>query len=365
MHASLVLHRVLDFASGFISSYTTRAFLTTGVALLALGLAGERALSFASSVLHFEIKLADVAGPLLSYSTVLGTLCILSGLATGFWSWLQQYRAAQRARLLIVEIRGLRQTADTPLEAMQALKSPGRKESVLVELRQNVTDGVIADPVSALRNLHALPRRLQDHRAGRDRNDVQVVVGGLAPVPFLFGAGALLDDESNVDLVDWDRVDQRWRELDADDGGEPLEVRGLETATQVREVLLTIEVSYAVDAEAIGKSFPAMHQVALGLQLPTIGNHWSEERQRLWTAQFVAVMGELAGCGVRKVHVVAAVPGSLAIRLGRCIDRRNMPEVLVHQYERDWSPQYPWSVAIGAPSKDLRIERREVARSET
>src|SRR4051812_24572096 len=98
MRIPLLLHRVLDFASGFIASYTTRAFLMTGVTLLAFGLAGERALTFASSVLRFEIRLTDVAGPLLSYSTVLGTLCILLGLATGFWSWLQHYRAAQRAR---------------------------------------------------------------------------------------------------------------------------------------------------------------------------------------------------------------------------------------------------------------------------
>jgi hypothetical protein len=361
MKMPILVYRLLDLARAFIGGQATRSLLATGAALVAIGAAGDRFVEVVGPSYQLKLSLLDPAGPITTWVIGIGIFLIVLGVGTGLASWWQMYKAGSRTRLVVVEIRGLRQTADTPITSMRGLKSTGSVDLVLLDIRQNVADGVIVDEAAALRDVVVLPLQLKALRAGLNRNDVQVVVGGLAPVPLLFTVGALLDDESSIKLVDWDREKDEWRELDGPDDGERFNISETGKPDSRCEAVVAVSVSYLVDMEAVNTTFPNHPVVHLRVPKPQIGNHWSEAKQRELTTQFLQTMASLVGRGVRTVHVVAAVPASLAIRLGRACDRRNMPEPIVYQYERNLKPPYPWAVHLPtapAPPMILRGARK-------
>lgn len=59
---------------------------------------------------------------------------------------------------------------------------------------------------------------------------------------------------------------------------------------------------------------------------------------------FTELLGDLMAKGVGRVHLFIAAPNSVVFTLGRHLDDRLHPEVLVYQYERSASPPFPWAV---------------------
>ena len=48
--------------------------------------------------------------------------------------------------------------------------------------------------------------------------------------------------------------------------------------------------------------------------------------------------------GARRIHLVLAAPNSVVFRLGRSYDKRNLPPVVVYQFENGSLPAYPSGV---------------------
>ena len=69
--------------------------------------------------------------------------------------------------------------------------------------------------------------------------------------------------------------------------------------------------------------------------------------------QFLEVVKKVRARGVRRIHLVMAAPNSVVFTFGRRYDKRNLPEIVVYQYERGQSPAYPWGVLmpVGGVSK--------------
>lgn len=171
-------------------------------------------------------------------------------------------------------------------------------------------------------------------------------------VPFLFAAGMLLDDEGAIFSMDWDRQGSRWRELDEPDDGERFEVKGVESLPEHSpRILVAISASYVVDRRAISETFSGLPMVTLSLPDPRPNVLWSAEKQAALSQQFLELMAMLTNRAVARVDLVLAAPASLALRLGRAYDLRNMSSVYCYQYQKDHVPPYPWSVnaSLGEP----------------
>jgi hypothetical protein len=338
-HRDYLIRSVIDYAlrrrpPGFW-------LISSGVGLFGLllgGLALDVSIPLRGEVLKVAFSTESVGG-----LTGWGALVVALGLVgLGVHSLRRDWRDFDRRRVVAIELRGLRDWKGRPL--VQALPSniPGRREEVAIELRQGVEDGVIGSPKAALERLMALRPRLEQFEAWRDREDVAFVVGGLAPVPFSFLAGVLLDDEAALTLMDWDRDTRCWRELDGADDGGRFVIEGLDSVPDdALDVLVAVSVSYAVDLPAAQDRIGAVPTVALTLPDLNTANHWSEEKQIALRRQFLDVMTRLKGRRIGRIHLVLAAQNSVVLGLGAAYDKRNLPPLTVYQYD---SGVFTWGV---------------------
>lgn len=259
---------------------------------------------------------------------------------------LAQLQRRDRKRVIAVELRGLRDTSGTPLMAAIPASIEGRRDQLLIDLRQGA-DGAILSPELAIKRIEAMPARVATQESGLDREDVQMVLGGLAPVPLSFLLGVLVDDESQITLMDWDRHENNWRSLSASDDGMRFATTGLDQISAGQaEVVLAVSTSYSADRERILAAFVGLPIVQLDLENRNADSHWSEAKQIELGKQFLDVLMELGGKGVCQIHLVLAAQNSVVLRFGRLYDKRNLPDVIVYQYERDQSPAYPWGIKM-------------------
>lgn len=254
-------------------------------------------------------------------------------------------RERDRRRVIVIEVRGLRDTSGDPL--IDAVPDKvGRRVPLLVNLRRS-DDGVIGDPQKALERIRSLPNDIQNHEAGADRADVSFVLGGLAPVPLSFLVGVLIDDESRVALMDWNRHEQDWATLNGADDGKRFEITGLSAVSaETAEVALAVSVSYGADLAGIAAKFPNLPLVEMRLYDVSPDAHWSQDKQIALARQFHETAIALGGKGVRHIHLILAAPNSVVLRFGRVYDKRNLPALTVYQYEQSATPPYPWGVQM-------------------
>jgi hypothetical protein len=270
---------------------------------------------------------------------------------------IRDIRRDNRKKVIAVELLGLRDINPHSLASAVPRKIAGRRENLVIDIRQGA-DGKLIDPDVALGRVLSLPHLLSASTQGREHDDVQIVAAGLAAVPFAFLLGVLLDDESRVELMDWDRKAQMWRSLDGIDDGARFAIDGLQTVGDAREAVVAISFSYPVDRAAIAETFPGLPVVDLALPHHSIDGHWSAEKQIALADQFFELARTLSGTSVRTLHLVCAAPASLAIRFGRIYDKRNLPSLIVYQYEQKATPPYPWGVSMPLAGSSAALERR-------
>lgn len=319
--------------------------VTLGVMLLILLLAGF-ALSIGIPTENGRIDFVfDSSGGMSGIAFSLILLVALTLIGIGVVRLILDMLGEARRRVIAVELRGLRDTSGQPLSDAVPRRLKGRRESLLLDIRQGA-DGKIRSPTDALAIIQSLPHSLRQSEAGRERSDISFVAAGLASVPFSFLTGILLDDEGAIELMDWDRMSENWRELDEPDDGMRFETTGLDRLGDAQEAVLAVSLSYAVDKQAIAQTFPGMPVVELSLAVPTMTGHWSADKQAAWAAQFLDVARYLCGTKVRIVHLVLAAPNSVVLRFGRAYDKRNLPQLIVYQYENAQAAHYPWGVRM-------------------
>lgn len=277
----------------------------------------------------------------------LGAILLVCGLVCQILRNHSEEKRLTRRRVIVIEVRGLRDTSGNSLTEAVSPMAKGMRESLLVDLRQGIHDGEIVAPEIALQKLRSLPDQLRQSEAGRDRNDVSVIYGGLSPVPLTFFTGICMDDEMAISTYDWDRHRERWRALDGEDDGRRFRLVGSKDVPQgAKEVALAVSVSYAIRVDDIQKKLGQIPVVTLDLDEGGIDCHWSEQKQRELGEQFLATVQCLARHGVHRIHLFLAAQNSVTFRFGRLYDRRNLPEVVVYQYDRRFPEVYPWGVLM-------------------
>ena len=218
---------------------------------------------------------------------------------------------------------------------------------MLIDLRQDIVDGDIVNPQASLDRLTSLPINLKYRENGFDRSDIAYVYGGLAPVPLTFLTGVLMDDENSVTVMDWDRHSGIWRTLNEDDDGKRFSSTGLDiVGTGATEVALVVSVSYNVDMSGVRQKVGNMPIVILTLDSGSPDCHWSEDKQKALGRQFLNSIITLGNRGIKYLHLFLAAQNSVVFRFGRLYDKRNLPVVIVYQYQPKESPTFSWGIRM-------------------
>lgn len=307
--------------------------------------------------LTIGIRIPTVNGPLVfDWSTSAGTSEAISWIIAvvaivlicgGLLLIRHDWRRQEREKVIVVEARGLRDWQGQPLANAVPPHLRGRRDAVLLDVRQGLVDGQIVDAGLALERIISLPYDIARRCDGLDRSDITFVLGGLAPVPLLFLLGLIVDDEGCLLFMDWDRHVRRWRALDSGDDGKRFTVTGAgEIVPGTSRLALCISASYDVLDADVASVEPGVPIVRMDLEGRSTDAHWSEEKQQALGRQFVDLALALAALGVKEIALFLAAPASLSLRLGALYDKRNLPQIEVNQYERADVKIYPWAVRM-------------------
>lgn len=344
------VHRAIEWL--FRPRTLALVFLKNGVVLLVavLGLDILAQADFQGVSTAWSFRIASGEGlPKWAMLGAFGLGCMLAilGIIVAAQRAWADIKKEARQKLIIVELRGLHNSPDSPAKGAELGEYIGQKEWVQVDFRPQGKDALV-DPELALAQIGGIETTVEILAAGRDKGDIHLAIGGLAAVPALFLAGMLVDDETNVTLYDWDRSAKIWRLVEGSDDGkrfEPLE--GAEVVAGTREVVLAVSVSYPIDTQALRQTFGASMPIARLTSNEILADRfWSEEKQQAYAASLRDAIQKLMTVGVQRIHMVLAAPASLSIRMGMAYDRRLMPDLIVYQYEKTAAPPYPWGIQM-------------------
>lgn len=289
---------------------------------------------------------AWVQWPLVTIFSAIFVFCVFMG-------WRRSTRENElrnRKKVIVIEGRGLREDDGSPLTEAVPGDIVGNRIGVLLDLRQR-KDGIVVDPDELLLDVDVTRKQVQQHAKHGDSRDVTLVYGGLTPVPFTFLSGLVFDDEGRIVVMDWDRTREAWRSLDSRDDGQRFEVEGLDETAGAKEVVLAVSVSYQVRPENIATTFS--HPV-IRMTMPDLtSSYWSQAKQNALATQFFEVAKLLEAKGVSTIHLLLAGQNSVVFNFGRRYDKRNLPDVIVYQYEGDKPKRFPWGVRM--PVRGQRV----------
>ena len=278
---------------------------------------------------------------------VIGLALLVIGFVWEICRYRDERKSLDRKKVLVIEARGLRDASGTPLIEAIPENLKGHRDHILVDMRQHIKDGEIVAPEAALAKLISLPIDIRRRENGFDRRDLTLVYGGLAPVPLTFLTGILIDDESTVSILDWDRHKEAWRELNESDDGKRFGTPKYDKIpVGTLEVALSMSVSYGVNEKDVRTKVGKMPLIVLNLEDGSPNCHWSEEKQRSLGKQFLKTIVGLGNRHVKRIHLFLAAQNSVTFRFGRLYDKRNLPEIVVYQYQRGSTPPYPWGILM-------------------
>jgi hypothetical protein len=315
---------------------------------LGVGIAFDISIPFQGGWLKFRMSSGEGMSSLVVYGIAcIGMLLIFVGLLWELVRYQAEQRRLSRKKVIVIEARGLRDGVGKALIDAVPTDLEGQRDPMILDVRQGLVDGKIVSPQVAIDKLVSLPVDLGRREAGLDRGDLQRVYGGLAPVPITFLTGVLIDDEASTVIFDWDRHQQKWRPLNAQDDQKRFLIDGVDKVpVGTKEVALLVSVSYQVDRIGVNKKHEGVIQISLSLDDCRPDNHWSEEKQQALGRQFLETAITLSNMGVRRIYLFLAAQNSVVFRFGCLYDRRNLPELVVYQYQRDESPPYPWGILM-------------------
>lgn len=314
----------------------------------AAGFALKVSLPLAGGQVDLKYDGGDGVPQMLVYVTgILGLVLTTAGAGWEGARYIAERQAQTRKKVIAVEVRGLRNVNGVPLVESIPAEIPGRREQLLIDLRQYIQDGAITDLAAAIAGVTGLPDDLRRREAGLDRSDITCVYGGLAPVPLTFLTGVLADDEGQFVIMDWDRHAGRWRSLGEPDDLKRFVVSGMEVIPAgSSEAALSVSVSYGIDLKDVRSRAGDMPIVEAALEGGNTDAHWSGDKMAAVGRQFLEILGVLNRRGVKRVHLFLAAQNSVVFRFGRLYDKRNLPEIVVYQFDRGKTPAYQWGLLM-------------------
>jgi hypothetical protein len=300
-------------------------------------------------VLKVVFSLGETSSPYLFF---LGIALIFIGVFFEIWAHFREIDRENKRRIFVIELRGLRDVTGTPLTKAVPRNIKGVRETVLISLPCN-NDGNILDPSKALQDVELTIKQLKQREAEYNRSEVVRIFGGLAPVPYLFLAGLILDDEQDLKIMDWNRETKNWQQLDQLDDSNRFMSTGLDKIPEgSKEVILSVSASHQVNIVGAKRTVGDLPIIDLELEGRSSSSHWSENKQMELTREFFETVREISDKGIEKIHLFLAAPASLSFRFGTCFDKRNFPETVIYQYKRGEETPFPWGISLPVAGKE-------------
>lgn len=345
MSPARLADRIFDLATLYFRKSPAGLLLSSGVTLMLGGPWFAAKLIFRQeysdgSYISGEFNTTETEWWVNAACLGVGALLIMIGLYLA-WSTFQEQR---RKLVIALELRGLSQTADSPIRS--AIPSPtfGRIESIFIDVRQLI-QGTTAQKQEAISAVNLIPIRLKQLKDGRDRDDLTVYAGGLAPVPLLFLTGNLLAAESKIHWLDWNRKTSKW--VSPDEGADLADSLPVDYEPAYQDVVLAVSISYPIDRLELSAAFPETPIVELKIENSTPGLVVSEISIQKLMQDFMSSMAVLKSKGAKTIHLILAAPSVLSIRLGSCYAGRNMPKLIIYQYQQAQKENpYPWGIRM-------------------
>ena len=349
---SLLFHGVSRAIDYYFRLKTTPRYLA-GIGLVLIGSSGITLAAVAVfQVGDIPITASLTFGDTPVAQSILGFCVLVIGVLFEVASHIRDIGRENRRRIAVIELRGLRGVSGAPLAEAVPKSIRGTKDPLLISLKPK-DDGQI-DPFAAIRDISTVVSTLQQREQGQDRADIVRVFGGIAPVPFLFLTGVMLDNEQSLKaILDWDRDQLKWRELDGVDDlyrFAPSNVQELPEKTE--EVILAVSASFKVDIDGAKKAVGDLPIIELDLRKRSTISHWSESKQIALAAVLRDTVQILKDKGVKKIHLFLAAPASLSFRFGTQYDKRLSPPTIIYQYEPKHEPPFPWGISLPVAGKD-------------
>ena len=277
-----------------------------------------------------------------------GIVLIVVGLWMGITDWLTVRRNNSRKKNIIIELRGLSAALNQSLKSSISKTMTGQVDEVLVEIGQHVTAGTPSELEKALDKVNNIHSRIETAIAGIDPGDISIHAGTIAPTPFQFLFGVILDDEFSPNVWEYERLKNEWQTLDQNDPSIVVnEHIDPSIASQDTEVVVAVSATFAVLDSTIANTWPNLKVAKIENPTATPNSIWTEADQNLIVESFLRVMAMLKNRGVKKVNLALAASPSICLRLGRHFDQRNLPEVTVYQFDRNLD-RYTWGVEIAS-----------------
>ncbi|MBV7579785.1 SAVED domain-containing protein [Escherichia fergusonii] len=277
---------------------------------------------------------------------IIGVILALAGLVFISIGEFQTIKQNSRKRIILVTGNGLRTTTGTGLEKVVRKVLQGIIQPQDIDITQRIRDGVVIEPeITFQRQILPAKDNITQSLSKAEPDMVQVAYGGFLPVPFTFFLGNVLDDKGDVTVFDWDRKDEEWKFISANniDDGESF-VHETICESNSDEIVLVVSCSYRVDIEQVAKSFPGQGIEHLYLENNTFNNHWSLAKQRRLSLEFAEKVKTLSSRGIRTVHLILSAQSSIVLNFGRRYDNRNMGDIIVYQFEQSNPNPYPWGI---------------------
>ena len=354
-----LLHKIIDTIHDSFQFYVrTRFIRSPGSSAITAGLAIILVLSSANIVGELSINTPWLMFVGSIASTKIPDNCeyVLWAVALGlivfgaYWNFrmahLQRKREVEENDhkvVLVVQVDAYNEVIPPPLSSAVPAEIKGRRIPILIRKRDALVGGnSLQETVDEV--MHT-KRQLLQHAGGRDLDDISVCVGGLAPVPLLFVLGNVLEDDRPIHWADLQRREQRWVWSHE---GVPAQIWELPKPDTISsgEVVLKSGITYQIADEDVARAFPNLSVVKWEPVDKLFQAVIDEPSCRAICDEFKALMHLLLAHGVKRVHFLLACSSALTMRLGSVLDPRNMPEVIVYQYERNSELVYTWGLGI-------------------
>ena len=221
-------------------------------------------------------------------------------------------------------------------EGLTAHIDGGLRSDVCIKLPEVLDDP--SDWIHAMRIIASQVRKIR--MSIQQGADADLSVFALAPIPLLVYLGALLDDTTTVRVFDRHRDDHEarawmWR---ARRGGLPVEFDiDVPCDTSVTELVVEVAVSGTACVGRVPDDVALLPRARIALVGQDARAGVLETRADLdagsvaWTKALALI--EKRCPNVRTLHVVASVPASLAVRMGRARMRGAHPAFVVYQLD--------------------------------
>lgn len=278
---------------------------------------------------------------------ILAIFLIVSGVAWLFHCSHRQNKRedeeSDRKLVLCVQFDAYNEVIPALLTVAVPVEIKGKRIPILIQKRDSLVGGHGVEDVAG--EIMHIKKSLLQHAGGRDLNDISVCAGGLAPVPFLFMLGNVLEDDRPISWAEWERNSRRW--LWSKDGvSVPMWDIPMLNAIYSSDVVLRSGITYPIFPEDVSKAFQN-HDVVVWEPTEKLTEIVLDESSCTKICnEFKKLLRQLNSKGVKQIHFLLACSTALTMRIGSVFDPRNMPNVIVYQYERGSDLVYIWGLGI-------------------